>query len=147
VLDADVEEDHAMRPVVHSMLCLCLGLGLVSTASAGDRVSIGTILKHPADYQAKVVTVEGRARAVSTLPVHRGTPRCGGSAVYDSQTFTLRDKSGTIGIGTAGTCRPNATKLVVEHEHLRIRGVVVADEKDPKGIPVIYADAIDRVTP
>ena len=136
-----------MRPVVHSMLSLCLGLGLASTATAGDRVSIGKILKHPADYQAKVVTVEGRASAVSTLPVHRGTPRCGGSAVYDSQMFTLRDQSGTIGIGTAGTCRPNAAELVVEHEHLRIRGVVVADEKDPKGIPVIYADAIDRVTP
>jgi hypothetical protein len=136
-----------MRPVVHSMLCLSLGLGLISAASAGDRLSISKILEHPADYQAKVVTVEGRARAVSTLPVHRGTPRCGGSVVYDSQTFTLQDKSGIIGIGTAGTCRPNATQPVRENEHLRIRGVVVADEKDPKGIPVIYADAIDRVTP
>jgi len=129
------------------MLCLCLGLGLVSTASAGDRVSIGKILKRPADYQAKVVTVEGRARAVSTLPVHRGTPRCGGSNVYDSQTFTLQDGSGIIGIGTTGTCRPNVMKPVRENEHLRIRGVVVAYEKDPKGIPVIYADAIDRLTP
>jgi len=136
-----------MRPVVHSMLGLCLGLGLISVASAGERVSIGKIVKHPADYQAKVVTVEGRAKAVTTLPVHRGTPRCGGSAVYDSQTFALQDESGSIGIGTAGTCRPGATKLVVEKERLRIRGVVVADKKDPKGTPVIYADAIDRVTP
>ncbi|HEX9154954.1 MAG TPA: hypothetical protein VF819_05275, partial [Nitrospira sp.] len=71
-----------MRPAVHSMLGLCLGLGLISVASAGERVSIGAILEHPADYQAKVVTVEGRARAVSNLPVHRGTPRCGGGAVY-----------------------------------------------------------------
>jgi hypothetical protein len=136
-----------MRPVVRSMLGLCLGLGLISVASAGERVSIGKIVKHPADYQAKVVTVEGRARTVSNLPVHRGTPRCGGSAVYDSQTFALQDESGSIGIGTAGTCRPGATKLVVENERLRIRGVVVADEKDPKGTPVIYADAIDRLMP
>jgi hypothetical protein len=36
---------------------------------------------------------------------------------------------------------------VVENERVRIRGVAVADEKDPRGIPIIYADAIDRVTP
>ncbi len=135
-----------MRPVVHSMLGWCLGLGLISVASAGERVSIGAILEHPADYQAKVVTVEGRARAVSNLPVHRGTPRCGGSAVYDGQMFTLRDESGSIGIGSAGTCRPGVSKLVVENERLRIRGVVLADKKDPRGIPVIYADAIDHLT-
>ena len=136
-----------MRHFVYHILILFIYLGVIPAALAGDRLSIRTILDHPADYQAKVVTVEGRARAVSTLPVHRGTPRCGGSAVYDSQTFTLRDNSGTIGIGTAGTCRPNATQPVRENEHLRIRGVVVADGKDPKGIPVIYADAIDRITP
>ena len=136
-----------MRPMVHSVLFSCLALGLISTASAGDRLSIRKILEHPDNYQAKVVTVEGRAGAVSNTPVHRGTSRCGGSAVYDSQTFTLQDESGIIGIGTAGACRPNATQPVLENEHLRIRGVVVADEKDPKGIPVIYADAIDRMTP
>jgi hypothetical protein len=147
VFGADVEVDHAMRSVVRNILCLCLWLAPISTVSAGDRVPIGNILKHPADYQAKVVTVEGRARAVSNFPVHRGTPRCGGSEVYDSQTFALKDESGTIGIGTTGTCRPNATELVLESEHLRIRGVVVADKKDPKAPPVIYADTIDRVTP
>ena len=136
-----------MRPIVHSVLCLCLALGLISAASAGDRLSIRKILEHPDDYQAKVVTVEGRAKAITSLPVHRGTPRCGGSAVYDSQTFTLQDESGSIGIGTAGTCRPKVMKPVREKEHLRIRGVVVADAKDPKRIPVIYADAIERVTP
>jgi hypothetical protein len=56
-----------MRPIVHSMLCLCLGLGLISAASAGDRLSIGKILEHPADYQAKVVTVEGRASGTSLV--------------------------------------------------------------------------------
>jgi hypothetical protein len=35
---------------------------------------------------------------------------------------------------------------VAKDERLRIRGVVVADEKDPLGIPLIYADAITRVT-
>jgi hypothetical protein len=136
-----------MRPVVHCMLCLCLGLGLVSVASAGDRLRIKNILQHPSDYQAKVVTVEGRARAVSTLPVHRGTPHCGGGAVYDSQMFALQDGSGIIGISTAGTCRPNVAKRVVEKEHLRIRGVVMADEKDSKGPPVIRAQTVDRVKP
>ena len=136
-----------MHSVVYSILGVCLALGLISVASAGERVSIGNILEHPGDYQAKVVTVEGRARFVSNLPVHRGTARCGGSAVYDGQTFTLQDESGSIGIGTTGTCRPGATELVMENERLRIRGVVVADEKDPKGIPVIYADAVDRVKP
>jgi hypothetical protein len=136
-----------MPPVVYSMLCLCLGPGLVSVASADDRLAIGKILKHPSDYQAKVVTVQGRARAVSTLPVHHGTRSCGGGAVYDSQVFALQDKSGTIGIRTTGTCRPNVTKPVVQNEPLRIRGVVIADREDPKGTPMIHAQAIDRVTP
>ena len=136
-----------MRHCFHSVLFLCISLGLIPAALAGDRLSISKILKYPSDYQAKVVIVEGNARDISDTPIHRGAHRCAGSAVYDSQTFTLQDESGTIQIGTAGSCRPNATKPVLENEHLRIRGVVVADEKDPKGIPVIYADTIDRVTP
>ena len=136
-----------MRRIVYSTLGWCLGLGLVSIASAGDRLPISTILKHPTDYQAKIVTVEGRAKAVTTLPVHRGTPRCGGGAVYDSQMFALQDKSGTIGISTTGTCRPNVTKPVVQNEHLRIRGVVMTDREDSQVIPMIYAQTIDRVTP
>ncbi|MEX5218598.1 MAG: hypothetical protein NW701_12290 [Nitrospira sp.] len=137
----------AMRPLAHSMLCLSLGLGLVSVASAGDRLPISKMLKHPDDYQAKVVTIEGRARAVSTLPVHRGTSHCGGGAVYDSQIFALQDRSGTIGVSTAGTCRPNVAKPVVQNEHLRIRGVFMADGKDPGRVPTIYAQAIDRLAP
>ena len=93
------------------------------------------------------MTVEGTARDIGAIPTHRGANSCAGSPVYDAQTFTLQDESGTIQIGSAGTCRPNATKPVLENEHLRIRGVVVADENDPKGIPVIYADAIDRLAP
>ena len=137
----------AMRPLAHSILCLSLGLGLVSVASAGDRLPIRKILQHPADYQAKVVTVEGRAKAVSTLPVHRGTRHCSGAAVYDSQIFVLQDKSGTIGINTAGSCRPNVAKPVVQNERLLIRGLVMTDENDPKGLPVIHAQGIDRVKP
>ena len=127
-----------MLPPVRSMLCFSLSVALVSVASAGDRLRIKTIVQHPADYQAKVVTVEGRAKAVSNLPVHHGTRRCGGSAVYDSQLFVLQDRSGTIGISTPGTCLPNMMKLVVENEHLRIRGVVRIDQTNSK--------AVDRVT-
>ena len=135
--------------VVHSLLwaCLGIGLGLASTASAGDLVSINAILEHPSDYGATVVTVQGRARAVSTLPAHRGTRNCGGGTVYDSQTFTLRDKSGSIGISTTGACRPNVMKPIVENELLRIRGVVVAGPNNPKTILVIFAQAIERVRP
>lgn len=128
------------------MLCLSLSLGLVSTVSAGDGLRIKNILQHPADYQAKVVTVEGKAKAVSNLPVHRGTRRCGGSSVYDSQLFVLQDRSGTIGISTPGTCLPNVRKPVVENERLRVRGVVRIDQNNPKAVPVIDADAVDRVT-
>ena len=137
-----------MRHVVHNSLTLCILVGGITAALAGDdRLSIKTILDRPTEYQAKVVTVEGTAKAVTNIPVHRGAHRCGGSPVYDTQQFTLQDESGTIGIGTAGTCRPNAAQLVQEKERLRIRGVVVADEKDPKGTPVIYADAIDHISP
>ncbi|GKS56566.1 hypothetical protein YTPLAS18_00930 [Nitrospira sp.] len=131
--------------MARSLLCWCLGLGLTSTGSAGDHVPIKTILEHPSTYGATVVTVEGRARAVSTLPAHRGTRNCGGGTVYDSQTFTLHDKSGSIGVGTTGACRPNVMKPVVENELVRIRGiVVVTDQNNPKSIPVIFAQAIER---
>ena len=137
-----------LRTIVHNLLSICVALALISAAFGADRLSIKTILDRPAEYQAKAVTVEGTAKAITNLPVHRGAHRCGGSPVYDTQSFTLEDESGSIGIGTAGTCQPNATQPVRENEHLRIRGVVVADEKKvPKGIPAIYADAIDRITP
>jgi hypothetical protein len=73
--------------------------------------------------------------------------RCAGGPVYDAQLFMLQDQSGSIQVGIAGVCKPNAMQPVVTDERLRIRGVVVADEKDPLGIPIIYADAINRVTP
>ena len=136
-----------MRPFLHSMLSLYLGLGLAPVASADDGLPISKILKHPADYQAQVVTVEGRARAVSTLPVHRGTRSCGGGNVYNSQMFALQDKSGAIGISTTGACLPNMTKPVVQNEHLRVRGVVMADQSNPEGKPLIHAQSIDRVSP
>ena len=128
------------------VLTLILSLALIASALADDRLSIKTIVERPADYQAKVVTVEGTAKSVTSIQVHRGAHRCAGSPVYDTQSFMLEDESGTIRVGTAGTCQPNATKPVRENEHLRVRGVVVTDEKDPQGIPVLYADAIDRIT-
>jgi len=136
-----------MRHFLNNVLCLSISLGLIPAALAGDRLSVSKILEHPSEYQAKVVTVEGTAKDISPIPIHRGVNRCGGSPVYDAQTFRLQDESGTIQIGSAGTCRPNAMKPVLDNERLRIRGVVVADKNDPKGIPVIYADAIDRLTP
>lgn len=136
-----------MRHFSHNILILFISLGLIPAALAGDRLSVSKILEHPSEYQAKVVIIEGTAKDISAIPIHRGVNRCGGSPVYDAQTFTLQDESGTIQIGSAGTCKPNATKLVLENEYLRIRGVVVANANDPKGIPVIYADAIDRLTP
>ncbi|MBX3123460.1 MAG: hypothetical protein KF854_10295 [Nitrospira sp.] len=98
-----------MHALVRCLLCLFLTVGLVAMASAGDGVRIKNLLQHFAEYDGKVVIVEGRAKAVSTLPVHRGTRRCGGSAVYDSQLFALHDRSGTIGISTHGTFLPNVT--------------------------------------
>lgn len=142
-----MEKGYVMRHFFHRMLCLYLGLGLVSVASANDGLPISKILKRSADYQAQVVTVEGRARAVSTLPVHRGTRSCGGANVYDSQVFALQDKSGTIGISTTGACLPRMTKLVVPNEHLRVRGVVMADRNNSQGTPLIHAQSIDRVAP
>jgi len=103
-----------MRHFFYNFLIVFLGLAAIPAVLAGDRLSIKRILERPAEYQAKVVTVEGRAKSITNLPVHVGTPRCGGSAVYDSQTFTLQDESGRIGISATGTCRPNATKPVRE---------------------------------
>lgn len=136
-----------MRLFLQGVLCLYLGFGLALVAVALDGLPISKILKRPADYQAKVVTVEGRARAVSILPVHRGTRECGGSNVYDRQVFALQDKSGTIGIATTGACLPNMTKPVVQNEQLRVRGLVMADRTNPEGKPLIHAQSIDRVSP
>ncbi|HKY72829.1 MAG TPA: hypothetical protein VJL88_13000 [Nitrospira sp.] len=136
-----------MRHVIHSVFALCSVLSVFAAAMAEDRLTVKTILDRPADYQAKVVTVVGNAKAITNIPIHRGAHRCGGSPVYDTQKFMLEDESGTIEIGTAGTCQPGAAQPVMENEQVRIRGVVVADEKDPKGIPTIYANAIDRIRP
>lgn len=136
-----------MRPFLHGILCLYLGFGLVSAASADDGLPISKILKRPADYQAKVVTVEGRVTRVTTLPVHRGGRDCGSANVYDRQLFALQDKSGTIGISTTGSCLPNMAKLVVQNERLRVRGVVMVDRSNPDGTTLIHAQSIDRVSP
>jgi hypothetical protein len=84
---------------------------------------------------------------VTELPQRFRVHRCAGEPVYDAQVFMLQDQSGSINVGAAGTCKPNAMQPVAESERLRIGGIAVADEKDPRGIPTIYADAIDRVTP
>ncbi len=123
------------------------GLSLNPSALAADILPIAKIMERPADFQAKVVIVEGRARELMELPPRFRMHRCAGGAVYDAQLFTLQDQSGSIQVGVAGACKPNAMQPVVEDEHLRIRGVAVADEQNPRGIPIIYADAIDRVTP
>jgi hypothetical protein len=123
------------------------GLSLNPSALADEILPIAKIMERPADYQAKVAIVEGRVSDVRELPPRFRVHRCGGGPVYDAQQFMLQDQSGSIQVGVAGFCKPNAMRPVVEDERLRIRGVVVADEKDPLGIPMIYADAIDRVTP
>jgi hypothetical protein len=122
------------------------GLSLNPSALAEEILPVARILERPADFQAKVVIVEGRATDVTELPPRFRVHRCAGGPVYDTQLFMLQDQSGSIQVGVAGTCKPNAIQPVVKDERLRIRGVVVADEKDPLGIPIIYADAIDRVT-
>ena len=123
------------------------GLSLNASALAEEILPIAKIVERPADYQAKVVIVEGRSSDVAELPPRFRLHRCAGGPIYDAQLFMLQDESASIKVGVAGVCKPNAMQPVVGGERLRIRGVVVADEKDPLEIPVIYADAIDRVTP
>ena len=123
------------------------GLSLNPSVLADEILPIAKIMERPADYQAKVVTVQGRSSDVTELPPRFRVHRCAGGAVYDAQLFMLQDKSGSIQVGVAGACKPGAIQSIVEGERLRIRGVVVADEQDPLGVPIIYADAIDRVKP
>lgn len=136
-----------MPYVILGLSLMLYGLSLNPSALADEILRIAKIVDRPSDYQAKVVTVEGRASEVMELPPRFRVHRCAGGPVYDAQLFRLLDESGSIQVGVAGTCKPGAMQPVVQDERLRIRGVVVADEKDPLGIPVIYADAIDRVTP
>lgn len=136
-----------MPYVILGLSLILYGLSLNPSASADEILRIAKIVERPADYQAKVVVVEGRASDVMELPPRFRVHRCAGGPVYDAQLFRLLDESGAVQVGVAGTCKPGAMQPVVQDERLRIRGVVVTDEKDPLGIPVIYADAIDRVTP
>jgi len=136
-----------MPYLILSLSLMLFGLSFHTSALADEILPITKVTEHPADYQAKVVTVEGRASAVTELPPRFRAHRCAGGPVYDAQLFMLQDQSGTIQVGVAGACKPNAMQPVVEDERLRIRGVVVADEMDPLGLPILYADAIDRVTP
>ncbi len=136
-----------MPYIILGLSLILYGLSLNTPALADEILPIAKIRERPADYQAKVVIVEGRAGKVTELPPRFRAHRCAGGPVYDAQLFMLQDQSGSIQVGVAGFCKPNAMQPVVENEYLRVRGVAVADEKDPLGIPVIYADAIDRVTP
>jgi len=54
------------------------GLSLNPWALADEILPIAKIMEHPADYQAKVVTVEGRAREVTELPPRFRVHRCAG---------------------------------------------------------------------
>ena len=83
---------------------------------------------------------------MTELPPRFRVHRCAGGPVYNAQLFMLQDQSGSINVEVAGACKPNAMQPVAENECLRIRGVADADDKDPRGIPTIYADTIDRVT-
>ena len=136
-----------MPYVILGLSLILYGLSLNPSALADEILPIAKIMERPADYQAKVVIVEGRASVVTELPPRFRVHRCAGGPVYDAQLFMLQDQSGSIQVGVAGVCKPNAMQPVVTDERLRIRGVVVADENDPPGIPILYADAIDRVTP
>ncbi|MDF0652231.1 MAG: hypothetical protein P0121_12290 [Nitrospira sp.] len=136
-----------MPYVIFGLSLILYGLSPNPSALADEILRITKILDRPSDYQAKVVIVEGRASDVMELPPRFRVHRCAGGPVYDAQLFQLHDQSGSIQVGVAGTCKPGAMQPVSQDERLRIRGVVVTDEKDPLGIPVIYADAIDRVTP
>ena len=136
-----------MPYVILGLSLILYGLILIPSALADETLPISKIMEHPKDYQAKVVIVEGRASEVTELPPRFRAHRCAGGPIYDAQLFMLQDQSGSIQVGVAGACKPNAMQPVVENERVRIRGVAVADEKDPRGIPIIYADAIDRVTP
>ena len=136
-----------MPYLILGLSLILYGLSLNPSALADEILPIAKIMEHPKDYQAKVVIVEGRASEVTELPPRFRAHRCAGGAIYDAQLFMLQDQSGSIQVGVAGACKPNAMQPVVENERLRIRGVAVADEQDPQGIPTIYADAIDRVTP
>lgn len=136
-----------MPYLILGLSLILYGLGLSPSALADEIMRIAKILDRPADYQAKVVIVEGRTSDVTELPPRFRVHRCAGGPVYDAQLFRLLDESGSIQVGVAGTCKPGAMQPVVRDERLRIHGVVIADEKDPLGIPVIYADAIDRVAP
>ena len=54
------------------------GLSLNPWALADEILPIAKIMEHPADYQAKVVIVEGRAREVTELPPRFRVHRCAG---------------------------------------------------------------------
>lgn len=136
-----------MPYLILGLSLILYGLGLNPSALADEILRIAKIVDRPSDYQAKVVIVEGRASDVMELPPRFRVHRCAGGPVYDAQLFRLLDESGSIQVGVGGTCKPGAMQPVVPDERLRIRGVVVTDEQDPLRIPVIYADAIDRVTP
>jgi len=70
------------------------GLSLNPSALADEILPIAKIMERPADYQAKVVIVEGRASDVTELPPRFRVHRCAGGPVYDAQLFMLQDQSG-----------------------------------------------------
>jgi hypothetical protein len=103
-----------MPYVIFGLALILYGLCVHASAVADEVMRIARILEHPADYQAKVVTVEGRASEVVELPPRFRAHRCAGGPVYDAQLFRLLDESGSIQVGVAGTCKPGAMQPVVQ---------------------------------
>ena len=89
-----------MPYVILGLSLILYGLSLNPSALADEILRIAKIIERPADYQAKVVIVEGRASDVTELPPRFRAHRCAGGPVYDAQLFMLQDQSGSIQVGT-----------------------------------------------
>ena len=85
-----------MPYVILGLSLILYGLSLNPSALADEILRIAKILERPADYQAKVVMVEGRASDVMELPPRFRVHRCAGGPVYDAQLFRLLDESGSM---------------------------------------------------
>jgi len=112
---------------IFGLSLILYGLSLNPSALADEVLRIAKIMERPADYQAYVLIVGGRASAVTELPPRFRMYRCAGGSVYDVQLVMLQDQAWSIQVEVAGACKPNARQPVAKDDRLRIRKVVVAD--------------------
>ena len=111
------------------VLSLLVGsLAMLATATAGESIPIGEILKNPESYNLHVVTLEGTVRDVKPYEPYFEPIPCGQGVCYGTYTFMLVDETGSIEVAHPVMTKKPVVKVpeVPEGERAIIEAQILA---------------------